>query len=450
MQRHAPLRAERLPLAISRRGVITLIGHGTKFIVTPRAGARLEHDHNDNRCDRRPGVGRSMKYSNSQMKLDQLIGYFHINKLNLIPPFQRGRAWKLPARRRLLENIVEGRPIPAVFLYKQASGSQFDYNILDGKQRLESLIMFIGSARSDLRVESVGTYFFEKAEKEDVGFDIVLGGKKKTFKQLSDETVRQLREYAIPTIEIDLDDDEASLDEIVGLFVDINTQGEKVKRFDIVKAIGRENKLLKAAFSMIAQEQKRGKDKFYKKKDNIYTRVLEHLETIESVTGRNQKVDRIWERLVEIVLFNRTKNHRQPGQVLKAFIKSDTDSADYAALTAKEINEVSRCFSFLDHCYKNSELAKTRLARDIPHFYTMVTSLLSSGLLDADGAPPAYPKVQRKLVAFGKMLDSSTPPSDRVIAEALREYKEAATKQTTHPGRRKTRQDKLLEILGKI
>jgi hypothetical protein len=390
-----------------------------------------------------------MQYTNSQMKLDALIGYFNTNKINLIPPFQRGRAWKLPARRRLLENIVKGRPIPAIFLYKQASGSQFDYNILDGKQRLESLILFIGGARDDLKVKSVGSYFFDKSEKDDVGFPIDLAGKRVTFKQLPDEMVRQLREYAIPTIEIDLDDDDASLDEIVGLFVDINTQGEKVKRFDIVKAIGRENKLLKSVFAMIAEAQKRGKDRVFKKKKNIYTRVLEHLETIENVTGRNQRVDRIWERLVEIALFNRTKTHRQQGQVLKAFIKSDKDSADYAALTKEEIGKLKRCFTFLAHSYRNSELGRTRLARDIPHFYTMVTSLLSSDLLDAaDAAPPDYPSVRRKIVAFGKLLDSTKPPTN--VATALQEYKEAATKQTTHPGRRKTRQDRFLEIIEKL
>jgi hypothetical protein len=263
--------------------------------------------------------------------------------------------------------------------------------------------------------------------------------------------VRQLREYAIPTIEIDLDDDDASLDEIVGLFVDINTQGEKVKRFDIVKAIGRENKLLKSVFAVIAEVQKRGKDRVFKKKSNIYTRVLEHLEAIENVTGRNQKVDRIWERLVEIALFNRTTTHRQQGQVLKAFIKTEKDSPDYAELTKKEIGELKRCFTFLDHSYRKSDLGKTRLARDIPHFYTMVTSLLTSDLLDAaDAAPPDYPKLQRRLVAFGKLLDSAKVPTDAGIATALREYKEAATKQTTHPGRRKTRQERFLQILEKL
>jgi uncharacterized protein with ParB-like and HNH nuclease domain len=262
-----------------------------------------------------------MHYSNSQMKLDQLIGYFNARKINLIPPFQRGHVWNVTARRRLLENMVRGRPIPAVFLYKEAAGSQYEYNILDGKQRLESLILFIGTARDDLRVENVRDYFFGAKEKNQVGFFINFAGKKQTFKQLSDELVREFREYAIPTIEIDLDD-ESSLDEIVNLFVDINQRGEKVKRFDIVKAIGNENPLLLSVFDLVAQQQKRKQDKFFKRKSTVFTRVLERLQTIQSVEDKNQRVDRMWERLAEIVLFTRTNSHRQPGQILKIFIKS--------------------------------------------------------------------------------------------------------------------------------
>ncbi len=39
--------------------------------------------------------------------------------------------------------MVTGRPIPAIFLYKEPDGSKFTYNILDGKQRLESLRTYI-------------------------------------------------------------------------------------------------------------------------------------------------------------------------------------------------------------------------------------------------------------------------------------------------------------------
>src|SRR5713101_10074758 len=151
------------------------------------------------------------------MKIDQLVNYLNDEKINLSPAFQRGHVWTLTARRKLLRNIVLGKPIPAIFLYKEATGSRYSYNILDGKQRLESLILFIADKRPDVKIDKWQKYFF----------------------------VRDFREYSIPTIEISLDD-ESSLDEIISLFVDINQQREPVNRFDIVKAMCKTDPLLKS------------------------------------------------------------------------------------------------------------------------------------------------------------------------------------------------------------
>lgn len=390
-----------------------------------------------------------MQYTNSQMKLDQLIGYFNGRKINLIPPFQRGHVWKLPDRQRLLENMVTRRPIPAIFLYKEPDGSQFTYNILDGKQRLESLILFIGSERADLSVTGVKDYFFDPKEKKQANFSIDFEGNKKSFKQLSEETVREFREYAIPTIEIDLDD-ESSLDEIINLFVDINQQGAKVKRFDIVKAIGNGSALLSSVFKLVAAEQTRKQDIHFKKKATVFTRVLQMLQTVQSVTDGNQKVDRMWERLVEIVLFCRTGSHRAPGQILKSFIKSKDDD-DNSGITVEELKKLRTVFVFLDKCYKETDLGETRLARDLPHFYTMITSLISSNLLEAAGGFPDYLAVRKKLIAFAKLIpEDAVPPKDKFIAENIREYRQAAARQTTHPGKRRARQTKFLEILDRL
>lgn len=390
-----------------------------------------------------------MHYTNSQMKLDQLIGYFNGKKINLIPPFQRGHVWKLEGRKRLLENMVSGRPIPAIFLYKEPAGSTFEYNILDGKQRLESLILFIGNSRSDIGIPNVKDYFFTSREREQLHFEILHGGKAQTFKDLSDELVREFREYAIPTIEIDLDD-ETSLDEIINLFVDINQQGEKVKRFDIVKAIGKKNKLLSSVFDLVAMEQTRKSDKYFKPKKSVYTRVLGHLQMIENTTDPSQKVDRMWERLFEIVLFSRTGKHRQPSQILKTFIKAENQK-DAHAITPVELARLNRAFTFLDKSYDETTLGSSRLARDLPHFYTMVTTLLASDLLDADGAAPDYPKVRKRLLAFARLIaEKAKAPKDETISQALVAYQEASARQTTHPGRRSTRQEKLLEIMSSL
>lgn len=58
-----------------------------------------------------------MDYRNTETKLDQLVGYFNEEKINLSPIFQRGRVWTLPLRKELIKNIVRRRPIPAIFLY---------------------------------------------------------------------------------------------------------------------------------------------------------------------------------------------------------------------------------------------------------------------------------------------------------------------------------------------
>jgi len=216
---------------------------------------------------------------------------------------------------------------------------------------------------------------------------------KQNFLSFLPAVVRNFREYAIPTIEITLDDD-TSLDEIINLFVDINQHGVKVNRFDIVKAIGKENKLLRSVLKLIATQQKRRQDVYFKKRVSAFTRVLSELSFIKNLEFSNQVVDRMWERLFEIVLFCRTKEHREPRQVLKRFITSKkgqeeedykegskSDGNDDKAITASEMNVLQRCFNFLSDCYRTSSLGNTMLATDQPHFYTMVTSLMVSDLL---------------------------------------------------------------------
>ena len=392
-----------------------------------------------------------MDYANSEMKIDQLIGYFNEKKINLIPPFQRGHVWKLKARQKLMENIVMGRPIPAIFLYKQADGSKYSYNILDGKQRLESLLLFVGGQRADVRIENVKSYFYHEREKSMVGFTISVHGKKQTFKELPEAKVRDFREYSIPTIEINLDDESGSLDEIINLFVDINQYGEKVKRFDIVKAIGQGNALLRSVLDLIAIPQKRKEDLLYKKKHTAFTRVLERLQTVQDIDGPNEKVDRMWERLVELVLFVRSGKHRQPGQILRSFIKSD-DATEQAKVASSELKKLQTVFGFLANAYKKTDLANTRLARDTPHFYTMVTSLISTGMLvPKDGVEPDFVSLQKKLLAFSKLLvDNAAAPDNAYLAERIEKYKQAAARQTTHPGQRDTRQKCFLEIIDKL
>ena len=292
-----------------------------------------------------------MEYKNSEIKIDALVSYLNEDKINLSPAFQRGHVWGLNTRQKLLKNVVFGKPIPCVFLYKEAAGSKYSYNILDGKQRIESIILFIGSEREDLKIRNWERYFFEQGHRRHGSFAIELAdGEKKAFKDLSEEHIRDFREYAIPAIEITLDDD-SSLDEIISLFVDINQQGEAVKRFDIVKALCKEDKALRATFKLIAQEEKRGQDVYYKMINNDVTFVLKRLQIVAAAEDNKCKVDRMWEKILELALFELSKQHRKPVEILKGFISRKTIGA--YKIKKSNLNKLRQMFSVLKTAYAN-------------------------------------------------------------------------------------------------
>jgi len=398
-----------------------------------------------------PLYGATMTYKNREMKLDELLGYFRDGKINLIPPFQRGRVWTRRLRKKLLENMVRGKPIPAIFLYKEAVGSRFSYNILDGKQRLESILLFVGSNRQDLAVPHWRDYFFRSHADANFKINVAHVGERtrnKTFADLDEEVVRDFREYTIPTIEIDMDKEEGGFKEVVDLFIDINQYGMKVKRFDIIRTMYENNKLLADVFKLIAQKQKRRKDLFYKAIDNDFTHVLKRLQVVAilstptGVERHQERVDRMWERLLEIVLFIRTKQHRTLAQVLKAFLGGRVSQE---RISAQEMVALRKLFAFLRSFYARKGIKDSKLATDQPHFYTMVTSIYSLDLF----TQYSESALKEKLVNLSHLIDGlATPPRGK--AAVLKEYLDLSSKQTTHPGRRESRQEKFAELLASV
>lgn len=395
-----------------------------------------------------PPVRRPMKYVNREFKIDQIIGYFNDRKINLIPPFQRGSVWKLPLRKKLLENMVQERPIPAIFLYKQESGSQFSYNILDGKQRLESLLLFIGDKRSDMKINNVKDYFEGKPQVyADVNFSIELDEQEVRFKDLDDSIIRKFREYGISVIDIDLDEEKAALDEVINLFIDINQKGVKVSRFEMVKALVKD-KMFKQVFALIARKKDKRKSTYYKALANSsFVQVLTKLSIVEKLSDENSKVDRMWERLTEIALFAKDGQHRAPAAILKSFINIEKDKPPHnMRLTEDKLTKLRHAFGFLAQAYRNTpELAATKLATDQPQFYTLITTLISTDLLDK------YERedLETRILSVAEIIEKKRPAPDG-IAKAIRNYRSASSKHTTDPGQRSKRQKALIEALEGI
>jgi hypothetical protein len=133
-------------------------------------------------------------------------------QLNLEPGFQRHSVWSVRDRQKLVLSILQNYPIPSVFLYERSDNGTLVYDVIDGKQRLESLFMYIGisgysrdrfSLRARLGQHEDGYADWSWARLRKKGFEHVLMG------------------YKIQTAEVSGD-----LSDIIDLFVRINSTGK--------------------------------------------------------------------------------------------------------------------------------------------------------------------------------------------------------------------------------
>jgi len=65
-------------------------------------------------------------------------------QLDLDPPYQRRSVWTLNDRRFFLDTVFKNFPCPAIFIYQKTDKElgRMIYHVVDGKQRLETLIYF--------------------------------------------------------------------------------------------------------------------------------------------------------------------------------------------------------------------------------------------------------------------------------------------------------------------
>ncbi len=242
-----------------------------------------------------------------------------------------------------------------------------------------------------------------------------------------------------------MEEEHTSLEELVSLFVDINSEGVPVTRFDVVKSLlERNDALFSQVFDLIALSQlRKKKSRYYRAKNTNFTFVMKRLSVVRRLADPNMRVDRMWERLMEIALFTRYKKHRAPAEILKAFIKAPKDQRN-ARLTKAELRTLRGAFDYIATIYRRvPSFMNSKFATDQPQFYTMITLLLSTDIMER------FTAVQfgKKLVEIRKVLDREVE-APKEMEEDIKQYEDASTKQTTHPARRDRRQVTLENLLA--
>lgn len=151
---------------------------------------------------------RAIEYRPESTTVTDLLNRYKNRELNLSPGFQRQSVWHERDRAKLIDSILRNYPVPAIFLYRREDDGRVIYDVIDGKQRLESIFMFMGAMRG---VFELKTQLPGKDTPERVNWQVLRRRKLQTL----------VTGYRIPTVEVD-----GEVGDIIDLFVRINSTGK--------------------------------------------------------------------------------------------------------------------------------------------------------------------------------------------------------------------------------
>jgi hypothetical protein len=166
---------------------------------------------------------------------------FRGRQINLEPGFQRKSVWSWTDRQRLIQSIIQAYPVPSIFLYKREHRGQPVYDVIDGKQRLETVFMFTQLGRF-------------KRDWFDARLDLGNGPEWWNWKKIRrdrSDIAAAIRGYKLPTVEVS-----GELAQIIDLFVRINSTGKRLTSGEKRHAKFYTSPFLKVAEQLVAKHRR--------------------------------------------------------------------------------------------------------------------------------------------------------------------------------------------------
>jgi uncharacterized protein with ParB-like and HNH nuclease domain len=134
--------------------------------------------------------------------------------------YQRKLVWTLPEKQKLIDSILNEYPIPLVLLAERRHYSPSTFEILDGLQRLHTIVSFVENSFEtiDGRVFNVDEFTRAKEEREAGKFE------QKDDVKITRSEVARILDYILPISVIR----NATEPEITEIFDRINSYGHRL------------------------------------------------------------------------------------------------------------------------------------------------------------------------------------------------------------------------------
>lgn len=157
---------------------------------------------------------RAIEFTYGSKDVQDFMSLYSENRLNLEPGFQRQSVWSPNDRKKLILSIIQNYPVPSVFLYKTVDErGRLKFDVLDGKQRLESILMFAGLGKFRRDKYEIKTSLETDSDPDYWDWN--------SLKKYGHE--HRITGYRIQTVEVS-----GELSDIIDLFVRINSTGKRL------------------------------------------------------------------------------------------------------------------------------------------------------------------------------------------------------------------------------
>jgi hypothetical protein len=151
-----------------------------------------------------------VKFETQPQQVIWFRDHYRSGTLKLKPPFQRKPVWVAKQKCFLIESILQELPIPEVFVQQAILDGDAVFSVVDGQQRIRTVMQFIGLDTEEAEVEFTGFALDKLAPTSPY--------RGRTFEQLTADDRNKILKYSFSVRMLDVDDDAVLRD----LFIRLN------------------------------------------------------------------------------------------------------------------------------------------------------------------------------------------------------------------------------------
>lgn len=342
-----------------------------------------------------------------------LVNLYKDKVLNLQPGFQRQSVWSERDRAKLIDSMLRNYPLPSVFFYRRQENGKIFYDVIDGKQRIESILMFMGVMRGRY---SLKTQLPQQDKEQRID-----------WRSLNRQKLQHLvTGYRLPVIEVDGD-----MGDIIDVFVRINSTGKALTPQEKRRANYYNSPFLKEA------------DRLARRHESYFTanKILS-----AGQIGRMKHVEVICELMLSVHQGDVINKKAALDRVMKAKSFNAKDISKASKRTTVTLNRIRRMFP---------KLSSTRLSK-VTDFYSLamlVSKFETEGMILTD-------KNRNRLawdilVAFSNRVDALRDRQRKLgnvkpEEDLYRQYLQTVLQATDEYNQRKAREDILRRLIGTL